>query len=208
MPAGAVNQTGPPQVECLLPESGTGVNGAIQPQANVPATQFGNQQNYFLMFWQRTAYTTPYNTSLLTGRYCLPLDPALKASVLGGSGPLNLFQRLYKSIGSFQDCWEVLFLSVIVAVALSFPYVYLIGSVKHLGKYIVTCTLAAVYVLIVVVGAFFFCAIFVTLTNIWAGFPAEWYTEKNVFYGRESETDATIISTVIGTILILASFIL
>eukprot|EP00930_Biecheleria_cincta_P016319 TRINITY_DN1331_c0_g1_i1.p1 TRINITY_DN1331_c0_g1~~TRINITY_DN1331_c0_g1_i1.p1 ORF type:complete len:873 (+),score=110.36 TRINITY_DN1331_c0_g1_i1:41-2659(+) len=207
MPAGAANETGPSQVECLLPESGTGTNGAIQPQANVPASQLGNVQNYFLMFWQRTAYTTPYNTSLLTGRYCLPIDRTLKAAVLSSSGPLNSFQRLYKSIGSFQDCWEVLFLSVIIAVALSFPYVYLIGSIKHLGKYLVTLTLAAVYVLTLVVGAFFACAIFVNLKNIWAGFPVDWYTDKNVFYGRESETDATIISTVIGAILILASFI-
>lgn len=205
-PPGLVNQTGPSQVECLLPESGTGANGAIQPQANVPANQLGNINNYFLMFWQRTAYTTPYNTKLLTGRYCLPTDTTLKASVLGASGPLNLFQRLYKSIGSFQDCWEVMFLSALVAVSLSFPYVYLIGSIKHLGKYIVTFTLAVIYMLTLLVGAFFFLAIFVNIKNIWAGFPAEWYTEKNVLYERESETDATIMSITIGAILLLGSF--
>eukprot|EP00930_Biecheleria_cincta_P016320 TRINITY_DN1331_c0_g2_i1.p1 TRINITY_DN1331_c0_g2~~TRINITY_DN1331_c0_g2_i1.p1 ORF type:complete len:874 (+),score=133.54 TRINITY_DN1331_c0_g2_i1:103-2724(+) len=207
MAAGAANETGPQQIECLLPESGTGPNGVIQPQPNIPTTQFGNVQNYFLMFLQKTAYTTPYNSSLLAGRYCIPLDRTLKESVLSSSGPLNLAQRSYKSIGSFQDCWEVLFVSTIVAIAMSFPYFYLVGSVKHLGKRLVTLTLTLIYLLIVVVGLFFLCAIFVSLENIWSSFPASWYTEKNIFYEREAQNDATIISTAIGAMLLLASFI-
>lgn len=202
---GALNETaGPTQVECLLPESGTGPNGVIQPQPNIPATQFGNIQNYFLMFLQKTAYTTPYNTSLLTGRYCLPIDRALKEKVLSRSGPLNLISRSYHAIGSFQDCWEVIFVSALVAVALSFPYFYLIGSVKHLGKRIVTFTLFVIYVLIVLVGVFFLAAIFVTLKS--AGFPTDWYTENNLFYERETQSDATIISICVGLTLCLVSF--
>mmetsp|Transcript_28422 Transcript_28422/g.51340 ORF Transcript_28422/g.51340 Transcript_28422/m.51340 type:complete len:939 (+) Transcript_28422:83-2899(+) len=194
----------PDSVECLLPEGGTGPGESIQPVSGIPGGQFANVANYFLMFWQRTAYTTPYNSTARDGRYCLPTHPTLQESIL--TGPLNHWERAYRGIGSFEDCWQPIFVGVVVAVVVSFPYIYIIGSLKNSGKYIITFTLVAVYIAFLAIAIFFLLSVntfFLSPTNDFY----IWYQDQNVFYDRDSEKDATQTSLIIAGVALFVSFV-
>jgi hypothetical protein len=198
-------QLGPRQVECLLQEQGTGGHGEVTPVSGIKGNQFGNRVNYFLMFWQQTAYTVPYDTELLSGRYCVPTDSVLKAEVM--SGPLSPLERVHKSIGSFEDCWGVMSIALVVSIVLSYLYVYIIGNFKNSAKYIVTASLLGVWALSLISGLFFsfaaamYCKNIPGLENLNYGA----YMDKNTFYERNSERDATIISIVVGLALLFLS---
>jgi len=191
----------PDSVECLLPEYGVGPNGQIEPYPGIPGGQLGNVANYFMIFWQKTAYTTPYNSTARDGRYCLPTEPTLQDAIF--TGPLNHWERLYRSVGSFQDCWEPIFVATIVAIVVCFPYVYIIGSLKNSGKYLITFTLVTVYVLFLLIGVFFLLSVS-TYFDSSSSFQT-WYQDQNTFFQRGSVSDATTTSIIIGAVSLLLS---
>jgi len=201
LPPGAVNQTGPAEVECLMQAETPGQNGAIVPvPANTfPSGQFGNVQNYFLSFEEKTLYTHTYETHLLTGRFCVPTDSTLKASVL--SGPLKMFpNRLLKGAGSFQDCWLAIFIAILVVIVLSYPYIFLIGACKYFGSYIVTTCVILVWVSVTLACAFFGLAVV-------DGKPIiQNYEEINVFYLRNNANEAKYWSYGCAGVLLIMSF--
>eukprot|EP00437_Effrenium_voratum_P069254 CAMPEP_0181503844 /NCGR_PEP_ID=MMETSP1110-20121109/57159_1 /TAXON_ID=174948 /ORGANISM="Symbiodinium sp., Strain CCMP421" /LENGTH=861 /DNA_ID=CAMNT_0023632625 /DNA_START=122 /DNA_END=2707 /DNA_ORIENTATION=+ len=196
----AGSQLGPNQVECLMRAQGNGPAYAIEPVPNIPGGQLGSVQNYFLMFREETVYSTTYDSELLAGRYCVPKNEALKAEVLGG--PLNLGERLQKGVGSFQDCWTVMFCTVLVAVALSFVYTWVVVSLKDAGVNIVSFVLVLVHIFLLVVSIFCFMAV----SSGKPIFSEEQYMDYNLFFRRSSPNQAKVESIVCGVIFLLMSF--
>lgn len=179
---------------------GNGPAYAIEPVPNIPGGQLGSVQNYFLMFREETVYSTTYDSELLAGRYCVPKNEALKAEVLGG--PLNLGERLQKGVGSFQDCWTVMFCTVLVAVALSFVYTWVVVSLKDAGVNIVSFVLVLVHIFLLVVSIFCFMAV----SSGKPIFSEEQYMDYNLFFRRSSPNQAKVESIVCGVIFLLMSF--
>lgn len=200
----AGSQLGPSKVECMRRPQGQGPppENAIQPVPNIPGGQFGTVENYFLMFREETVYATTYDSELLAGRYCVPTNETLKADVLAITGPLGLVERVQKGIGSFQDCWLIVFLAVVVAVIVSLAYITVLGSLKDVGMIVVCACLITVSVALLLVSLFFFSS-FCYGTPL---FSKQQYMELNVFYARASDTQALIASMVCGSIFLLLSF--
>eukprot|EP00933_Yihiella_yeosuensis_P037933 TRINITY_DN31924_c0_g1_i2.p1 TRINITY_DN31924_c0_g1~~TRINITY_DN31924_c0_g1_i2.p1 ORF type:complete len:938 (+),score=140.68 TRINITY_DN31924_c0_g1_i2:137-2815(+) len=194
----------PTQVECLMPEQGTGTLGKLQ-DVIVKGQASDHYEDYFLSFRQETKTLWTYDTELHSGRYCVPLDTAAKAEVM--AGPLSLGERVHKSIGSFQDCWGVMFAAAATAVILSYFYVWIIGTFKNSAKYIVSISLIAVWILLLVAGFFFSFAVFIYFKDVpqLKDLPYDGYTSVNTFYERNEQHEANIISTVVGVTLLLLS---
>lgn len=197
------SQLGPSQVECMMRPQGQGPapEYAIQPVPNIPGGQFGNKENFFLMFREETVYATTYDSQLLSGRYCVPTNETLKADVLAFSGPLGL-ERLHKGFGSFKDCWLVMFFSVVVAVVVSLVYIFLLGSLKDAGNVVVCGCLIAVSIFLLLVAIL----LFMSATYGSPIFSRERYMDLNIFFKRVSEGQALIASMVCGCICLLLSF--
>jgi len=202
---GGKTQKGPYLVECLMPES-TLKEPIIKknPAGNMP---FGIVESYFFVVKEETMQTITYSTHLLAGRYCLPTNSTLKAKIVGLTGPLSPAKRLHLSIGSYGDCWGVMFGVAFMSVCLSYLYVFVIGRVKNAAKKVVNTTLTLVYILFVLAGVFFLAAILNYVPEV-SGTPfMKYYMGKNTFFERDSQTDATVTSTVLGALLLAASAI-
>ncbi|CAE8738808.1 unnamed protein product, partial [Polarella glacialis] len=195
---GGKTQKGPYLVECLMPES-TLKEPIIKknPAGNMP---FGIVESYFFVVKEETMQTITYSTHLLAGRYCLPTNSTLKAKIVGLTGPLSPAKRLHLSIGSYGDCWGVMFGVAFMSVCLSYLYVFVIGRVKNAAKKVVNTTLTLVYILFVLAGVFFLAAILNYVPEV-SGTPfMKYYMGKNTFFERDSQTDATVTSTVLGAL--------
>ncbi|CAJ1426802.1 unnamed protein product [Effrenium voratum] len=199
------SRLGPEQVECLMRAQGNGPppNYLIEPVPNIPGGQFGTIDNFFMMFREETAYATTYDSMPLAGRYCVPTNETNKASLVAPlSGPLGLAERVHKGVGSFEDCWLVVFLAVLATILLSVGYVFLLGSLKDAGMVIVSSCLIVLSVFLLLISIF----CFLSASHGSPIFSQQRYDTWNVFYKRASEAEALTASMVCGGIFLILSF--
>jgi len=197
------SQLGPSQVECMMRPQGQGPapEYKIQPVPNIPGGQFGNKENFFVMFREETVYAATYDSHLLSGRYCVPSNETLKADILAFSGPLGV-ERLHKGFGSFKDCWLVVFFAVVVTVLVSLAYIFVLGSLKDAAHVIICGVLITVSIFLLLVSILFFMAV----SQGSPIFSRAHYMDLNVFFKRISESQAILASMVSGCICLLLSF--
>lgn len=177
-------------IECLMP--------ATHHSKQISGGQFGNVETYFVTMMQSYMMTKTYDTKLFRGRYCLPEDQALRSTVL--YGPLGFKASMHHLVGSFQDCWGVIFLCVLVAIALSYSYIFL---VKLCAKLIVSLFLVIVMLAFFAMGGFMVLAVFTLIPNM--DNPFKGYEDVNPFFQRYTTTVAAVLSTVMGTLCIFAA---
>jgi hypothetical protein len=107
--------------------------------------------------------------------------------------------RTVMAMGSFQDCWGILFLASVEAVALGYLFVFLVGYLD-VAKPMVWAFLGLTLGLFSVSAFFFLFAIFVEVPI--GGLDMTQYMQYNPLYERSTGLDATIFSVGVGSVLL------
>jgi len=150
---------------------------------------------------QSTVYTAPYPTQLLGGRYCMPVDPGLRSSLL--YGPLNPAARLWGGIGSFQDCWLALFISVLISLVLGFAFIFLM---KVCGKCLLYFTVGFTTFAYLFAGLYFLAAVIALIPHVENALAMfKGYKETQPIFVRNTPFVAAILSIVMGAFFLLCS---
>jgi hypothetical protein len=188
------------------------------PETGGPA---GVLKSYLIHAEQSKVRTFPYDTELFAGRYCMPVNIPLRASLLGPRGPVNLPSRIIKGFGSFQryPVWLVLFFASFCAVLLGYIYIFMI---KFAGKYVLYGTLLLASLAFFSAGCFFLWGIFsfpmvdcqASPTNTWCkiqdavnvGIDSN-YQKYNPIFQRNTPWAAVVISSSAGVLLLFASIV-
>mmetsp|Transcript_87860 Transcript_87860/g.246731 ORF Transcript_87860/g.246731 Transcript_87860/m.246731 type:complete len:830 (-) Transcript_87860:243-2732(-) len=177
-------------VQCLMAAQARG-----EPKSS---NAFGTVESYFVHVQQSIVDTKPYDTRLFSGRYCMPDDVTLKASVL--HGPANMFIRAVKGFGSLKNSWGVMFLVVVVSVLLAYAYIF---TFKYIGKYVLYGFLWATILILVVIALYFVVAAIYFIPNAtdtlnFEIFSMQSYIDNNPFFQRNVPLEAAIYSILAG----------
>jgi len=172
----------------------------------LPGGQFGNVQTMNFEWTQSVVLTQTYPTKVFGGRYCMPEQTNFKSEALNWFiGPVNIFIRVRQSFGSFQDCWGVIWLAAILAIILGYVYIF---AVRTCDKAVIFIFLG-ISLIVFTLGTLFFLYAAFNLWNIWGTAPSflktDLYKEKNPLYGRSEDTAATILSIVVGVVLLICT---
>uniref|UniRef100_A0A7S1SBE7 Uncharacterized protein n=1 Tax=Alexandrium catenella TaxID=2925 RepID=A0A7S1SBE7_ALECA len=171
-------------VACLYPEQKYICSSEDGAKCKIPGGQFGNVINFHVQSQQSIVYTNPYNTWPVGGRYCMPVNKTLRETIL--TGPLNAGVRAF---GSFQDCWGVLFLSVMFTVAFSYFYVIMMNEC---AKFLVYGFLGTALTAFGVSGTF----LLVT------ALPFPEVRNLNPLFNTHTELEAMVMTLGMGTFLV------
>lgn len=174
-------------VACLYPEQKYFCSSEPGAKCKIPGGQFGNVVNFHVQSQQSIVYTNPYNTLPVGGRYCLPVNITLRQDIL--RGPLNAGVRAF---GSFQDCWGVLFFSVVLTVI--FSYFYLL-AMEECAKFLVYGFLGTA------LAAFGISGTFLLVTAL----PFPQVRDLNPLFASHTELEAMVMTCGMGFLLVTTS---
>lgn len=185
----------------------------VKNPCKIPTGQFGNVGMYHVQSQQSIVITKPYDTVTFGGKYCLPQKNTLRKQIL--HGPVNLAVRLHNSVGSFGRCWGVLFMATCLAIMLGYLYVLLMKTCEKFILYgFLTATLC-----MFTAGALFFLFSLVGVIPVEVSVKGpdgsdedvrkpldqtyyfSKYKAHNPFFGKNTLTDAVIVSCVLGVVL-------
>lgn len=173
----------------------------------MPGNQFGNVKTFHLTAQQNVVETSSYETFAFGGRYCVPKDSDLKATILGLKGPMNPLWRLRNQTASFEKPWLVLFLCSILAVVLGYLYLFALKgpAMCMVGTFLVISSIFAF------IGSC--CFLFVGIIGFvekYAGMDLadfQHLKEMNPLYGRFTTLGASVLSVLFALVLLCILFV-
>lgn len=163
---------------------------------------FGTIETYHIQYQQSEAETHLYETVTFGGRFCVPKDIEKRNEIIGG--PMRL-TRFLVSAGSLQNPWLVLFGAAVLAVVLGYAYLFLIHSCPRIT---VALVLYSTFIVATLGGVFFLYGTVSLVADhtqnaeLLTAMHWKHYKEYNPFFETHTDQTATIISVVVGVVML------